>query len=137
MAGKILTSLSDPAPIVYAVLSLTVIRMLPVAIALLGLRFQLATVVFMGWFGPRGLASVVFLIIGLAGLREAGIDAGPFAAAVGWTVLLSIVLHGLSAAPLAARYGRRIASLDVRAPELEDVAGPKPARTSWASGDST
>ena len=135
VAGKILTSLADPAPIVYAVASLTVIRMLPVAIALLGLRFQPTTILFMGWFGPRGLASVVFLVIGLATLSEAGLDPGPLPATVAWTVLLSIIAHGLSATPLAVRYGRHIARLGPAAPELQDGGEPPPARMSWAAGE--
>jgi sodium/hydrogen antiporter len=137
LAGAVLTSLWDPAAIVYALLSLTVIRMVPVAIALLGERYQVLTVLFVGWFGPRGLASVVFLIIGLAGLGEAGVDPGPLPAAVAWTVLLSVILHGLTAGPLAARYGRRMASLEPGAPELEVAAEPRPSRTSWAGTEPT
>ena len=49
--------------VVYAVLSLTIVRMLPVAIALFGTHARPATVAFMGWFGPRGLASIVFAVI--------------------------------------------------------------------------
>ena len=111
LAGRLLTDAWDPVAIVYALLSLTVIRMLPVGIALLGLQFRPATVLFMGWFGPRGLASIVFLIIGIDGLQDSGMVREHFAAAAAWTVLLSVVLHGLSAGPLAARYGRRVAAL--------------------------
>ena len=132
LAGKMLTSLWDPAAIVYAALSLTVIRMVPVAVALLGLRFQRSTVLFIGWFGPRGLASIVFLVIGLAGLDEAGVSPGPLTATVAWTVVLSVILHGLTAGPLARRYGRRVAALDPGAPELEDAVEPRPSRTTWA-----
>ncbi|MCJ7712753.1 MAG: cation:proton antiporter, partial [Chloroflexi bacterium] len=87
VAGRVLTSLWDPAAIVYAVLSLTAIRMVPVAIALLGERYRPLTVAFIGWFGPRGLASIVFLVIGISGLEEAGVDPGPLPAAIVWTVL--------------------------------------------------
>jgi sodium/hydrogen antiporter len=132
VAGKVLTSLWDPAAIAYAVLSLTVIRMVPVAIALLGERYRPLTVLFIGWFGPRGLASIVFLVIGLSGLEEAGVDPGPLTAAIVWTVLLSVILHGLTAAPLAARYGRAMAALGRGAPELEETVEPRPSRTSWA-----
>jgi sodium/hydrogen antiporter len=132
LAGKVLTSLWDPAAIAYALLSLTFIRMVPVAIALLGERYQRLTVLFVGWFGPRGLASVVFLIIALVGLEQAGVASGPLPAAIAWTVLLSVVLHGLTAGPLAARYGRRMAVLEPGAPELEEAPEPEPSRTSWA-----
>ena len=132
LAGQVTTSLWDPSAVLYAVLSLTVIRMVPVAIALLGEHYRPLTVAFIGWFGPRGLASIVFLIIGLDGLHEAGIDAGPLPAVVAWTVMLSVVLHGLSAGPLATRYGRRMASMPPGAPELEETVEPQPSRTSWA-----
>ena len=69
LAGEIAGSLGNVSVIVYGVLSLTVIRMLPVAIALLGARFQPLTVLFIGWFGPRGLASIVFVLIGLESLH--------------------------------------------------------------------
>jgi sodium/hydrogen antiporter len=133
LAGQVVTHLGDVMPIVYAVLSLTIIRMLPVAIALLGERFQPMTMLFVGWFGPRGLASIVFLVIGLEGLEHAGVDSGPLAATVAWTVLLSVVLHGLTARPLAAWYGSRVASLASDAPELHDSTEPRPTRQ-WLTG---
>jgi sodium/hydrogen antiporter len=122
----------DARAIVYAVLSLTLIRMLPVALGLLGSRLRPSTVLFMGWFGPRGLASIVFLIIGLEDLEEAGVRAGPLAAAVAWTVLLSVVLHGVTAGPLAARYGRLAATFPAEAPELVGTEEPSTGRVHWA-----
>ena len=132
VSGRLLSELWDPVAIAYAVVSLTIIRMVPVAIALVGMRFVRPTVLFIGWFGPRGLASIVFLIIGLEGLTEAGVDPGPFGAAVAWTVLLSVVTHGLTAAPFAARYGRLVATLPESAPEREDSIEGRSSRTSWA-----
>jgi NhaP-type Na+/H+ or K+/H+ antiporter len=84
--------------VLYGVLSLTVVRMLPVAVALLGTGLSRATVAFMGWFGPRGLASIV---LGLVYLEQVAGQAEPPAIrlAVMATVLLSIVAHGLSAKP--------------------------------------
>jgi len=131
LAGQLGTSLADPRAIGFAVLSLTVFRMLPVALALLGARFRLSTVLFIGWFGPRGLASIVFLIIGLEGLAEAGVDPGPLSAAVVWTVLLSVVFHGLTAEPLARRYGRRTSEMPADAPELADNIEPARPRLVW------
>ncbi|HEY7011131.1 MAG TPA: cation:proton antiporter, partial [Streptosporangiaceae bacterium] len=91
----------------YAVLSLTVIRMLPVAIALAGSRLGRPAVLFIGWFGPRGLASVVF---GLLVLEDLAPVAGrPAVTVIAFTVLLSVLAHGLSADPLASRYGARLA----------------------------
>jgi NhaP-type Na+/H+ or K+/H+ antiporter len=63
--GELFTHELPAAPIAYALLSLTVIRMVPVAVALIGTHLRPATVAFMGWFGPRGLASVVFTLIAL------------------------------------------------------------------------
>ena len=134
LAGNLLTHLWDPAAIAYAILSLTVIRMVPVAIALAGERFQPLSVLFMGWFGPRGLASIVFLVIGLEGLRGGGVDPGPLAKAVAWTVFLSVIVHGLTAGPLAARYGRRMAGMSSDAPEFQDAAEPHPSRVDVGRG---
>jgi NhaP-type Na+/H+ or K+/H+ antiporter len=90
--------------VAYGLLSVTVVRMLPVALALLGTRQPWQTVAFIGWFGPRGLASVVFLIIVLD-LSPADEATATIFGTVTVTVLLSILLHGLSARPLAAAFG--------------------------------
>ena len=95
----------DLATFGYAVLSLTVVRMLPVALALLGTGLNSRTVVFMGWFGPRGLASIVFALLAIEELGE-GALVERAVAAVALTVLLSVVLHGVTAGPLGRRYVR-------------------------------
>ena len=116
-------------PIVYAVLSLTLIRMVPVALVLWGTHLRPATVAFMGWFGPRGLASVVFTLIALEDLAHASGGTSLVQTAT-WTVLLSVVLHGLSASPLAARYGASMAKAgDI--PELVPAAEPRIACATW------
>ncbi|TLM99094.1 MAG: sodium:proton antiporter, partial [Actinobacteria bacterium] len=91
-------------PIAYAALSLTVIRMVPVALALIGSKTHGSTKLFVGWFGPRGLASVVFLLQAIDALKAAGVDTTMLAATVAWTILGSVVLHGASAAGVAAWY---------------------------------
>jgi NhaP-type Na+/H+ or K+/H+ antiporter len=90
--------------VLYGVLSLTVIRMIPVAVALAGGRLDRAAVAFIGWFGPRGLASVVFALIALEELGEHA--AGSAVTVIAFTVMLSVLAHGLTAEPLARRYGR-------------------------------
>jgi NhaP-type Na+/H+ or K+/H+ antiporter len=102
--------------LLYAVLSLTVIRMLPVAVALWGTGLSRATVLFMGWFGPRGLASIV---LGLAYLEsEVDLPGGEtIRLAVMATVLLSIIAHGVTASPGIALYARSLARLGDDAPE--------------------
>jgi NhaP-type Na+/H+ or K+/H+ antiporter len=108
----------DGAVIVYAILSLTLLRMLPVAIALLGERFDRVSVAFMGWFGPRGLASIVFALLGMEALEAQGVETGPLLPIVATTVAMSVVLHGFSARPLAAWYGRYASGLPAESPEF-------------------
>ena len=93
--------------VLYAVLSLTVFRMVPVALALVGSATDRSTVLFVGWFGPRGLASVVFALLAVEELGTASAVAVEACAVVTLTVLLSVVLHGVSAAPLGRWYARR------------------------------
>ncbi|WP_329146528.1 cation:proton antiporter [Streptomyces sp. NBC_01456] len=90
--------------VLYAVLSLTVIRMVPVALCLAGSGLDARTVLFVGWFGPRGLASVIFGLLAVEELAPAG--AQPVLPVIACTVLLSVLAHGLTSAPLARRYGR-------------------------------
>jgi NhaP-type Na+/H+ or K+/H+ antiporter len=103
----------------YAILSLTVVRMLPVALALTGSGLSRPTVAFVGWFGPRGLASIIFAVIALEDLHA---EADRAVAVIGMTVLLSVLAHGLSAKPLAARYGAAVA--DPTAPTGPQLVHP-------------
>jgi NhaP-type Na+/H+ or K+/H+ antiporter len=121
--GELLTAEPAVRPIAYAVASLTVIRMLPVAVALLGARLRPVTVAFMGWFGPRGLASVVFLLLALEDLEDSRGGALLVSTAT-WTILLSVVLHGVTAVPLATRYGAAIAAAG-SIPENEPAREPR------------
>jgi NhaP-type Na+/H+ or K+/H+ antiporter len=95
----------DLTMLLYAVLSLTVVRVIPVTIALLGTGMDRSTVLFVGWFGPRGLASVVFALLAVEELADGG-QVERAVGAVALTVLLSVVLHGVSAGPLGTRYVR-------------------------------
>ncbi|MFA7761611.1 cation:proton antiporter [Streptomyces sp. NPDC048723] len=88
--------------VVYALLSLTVLRMLPVALALAGTGLRAASVAYIGWFGPRGLASLVF---GLLALEEHLPGGTLLSEVIAVTVGLSILLHGASAPFLGNRYG--------------------------------
>jgi NhaP-type Na+/H+ or K+/H+ antiporter len=89
----------------YALLSLTLIRMVPVFLALAGTNLRIEEKLFMGWFGPRGLASIVF---GVMVLHENLPGGGTMVITVVCTVALSIVAHGISANPLIAALGARI-----------------------------
>jgi NhaP-type Na+/H+ or K+/H+ antiporter len=92
--------------IVYAALSLTVVRMLPIFLALTGTGLKFRSKLFLGWFGPRGLASIVFLVI-VIGHQLPGVHT--LAATVVCTVVLSVALHGITANPLAQALGRWVA----------------------------
>ncbi|MFD3701908.1 cation:proton antiporter [Nocardia sp. NPDC058658] len=112
---------------VIAVGALTLVRIVPVAIAMAGYGWGPPTVLFVGWFGPRGLATVIFALIALEELGNTAVtDHLVDVASV--TVLLSIVAHGFSAAPLAARYGRWAATLPDDAPEKVAVTPPSTRR---------
>jgi len=106
------------AHLLYAILSLTVVRMAPVALALIGTGLSRGTVLFMGWFGPRGLASIV---LGLVYLEQETHQPGEqtIRFAVMTTVLLSIFAHGLSAMAGMELYARNITTLPPTAPEHE------------------
>lgn len=102
--------------LIYAVLSLTAVRMIPVAISLIGTHLSRYTVLFMGWFGPRGLASIV---LGLVYLEQETKSTGEsiIRLVVIVTVFLSIFAHGLSTLPGINLYARKISGLDENAPE--------------------
>ena len=90
--------------LVYALLSLTVVRMLPVAVAMIGSGARPPTLGFLGWFGPRGLASIVFAVIAVDQARLPGVDTVLVTTYL--TIGISVMAHGASAAPLATRYAR-------------------------------
>ena len=113
--------------LLFAVLSLTVFRMVPVAVSLIGTGMQAWSIAFIGWFGPRGLASVVFALLAIEDLDVD--DALRTAiATLAMTVLLSVILHGLTADVFAARYG---AWIDRTRPPTETAAAtePRPRRS--------
>jgi NhaP-type Na+/H+ or K+/H+ antiporter len=87
---------------VYAILSLTVIRMLPVAVSLMGTKLTKFSVAFIGWFGPRGIASVLYLLIVINELGLPGYER--MLSIIVLTVLLSVFLHGVTAVPLSRLY---------------------------------
>jgi NhaP-type Na+/H+ or K+/H+ antiporter len=119
----------------YAALSLTLIRMLPVAISMIGKDLDRASVAFLGWFGPRGLASIILVLVILEEEADlAGFDLLVTVMAV--TVTLSVLAHGITAGPLSERYGKHTEGLDedeaalkethehpVREPGLRTVSG--------------
>jgi len=100
---------------VFALLALTLVRMVPVAISLLGSGLDRFTVGFVGWFGPRGLASVVFGLIAYDTLDPT--NGSRVLSVVTVTIAFSVLAHGVSASPLAARYGAFTAKLSNQQPE--------------------
>ncbi len=114
----------DARVIFYAILSLTVLRMLPIAISLLGSGVGPASYLFMGWFGPRGLASILFALLIVEAEQVPAADTILTVTIV--TVALSALLHGITAAPFARRYGD-IARRAGECAEMQPVA-EMPAR---------
>jgi sodium/hydrogen antiporter len=122
----------------YAVLSLTVVRILPVAIATVGTRARRPTIAFLGWFGPRGLASIVFAVIVVEQSKLPHVQTILLTTYA--TVGLSVLAHGLSAAPLTDRYSRWYRSQGRTKRAMESIpaashrprgpiASPRPATT--------
>jgi NhaP-type Na+/H+ or K+/H+ antiporter len=108
--------------VLYAALSLTVVRMVPVAISLLGLRLQPQTFAFLGWFGPRGIASILYCLLVLEEAQLNGRDL--MFAVIMVTVLISVFAHGLTAVPAAKWYGAHADAMkdEPDMPELVPVA---------------
>jgi NhaP-type Na+/H+ or K+/H+ antiporter len=104
--------------VLYAVLSLTIVRMVPVALAMVRSGARWPTVLFMGWFGPRGLASIVF---GLLVVEEAVPNADLLTRVVACTVAFSVLAHGLSSVPLVAAYRRWYEAHTAVRPEAEEA----------------
>lgn len=121
--------------IIYAVLNLTLIRMLPVAISLIGSKLRLETIMYLGWFGPRGIASILYVY---TVLRAEGIASQEkIFSVVMITIFFSVLAHGLSAVPLTNWYGKRIAQLaqeGLAQAETKDVPGMPTRRATPDSG---
>ena len=117
----------DASIAVYAVLSLTVVRMVPVALCVMRSQLDRPTMLFVSWFGPRGLASVVFALLAIEELGETSPSADRAVATVALTVLLSVLLHGITAAPGARHYVHR-EEQDVDARSSRSTIGTPPSR---------
>jgi NhaP-type Na+/H+ or K+/H+ antiporter len=132
-AAMLRPSLSSPDLLrcfLYAVLSLTVVRLVPVCLALYRTHLGTATVAFVGWFGPRGLASVIFALLAF---DQLGQRAGLVLTVVSITVGLSILLHGFSANPLIARFGTHARGREPDHPLLQVTEVPAARRTFGSS----
>jgi NhaP-type Na+/H+ or K+/H+ antiporter len=114
--------------VVFALLALTLLRGVPVGLALAGTGLDRVTVAFIGWFGPRGLASVVFGLLAVDALEPS--QSKVVLAAVTLTVALSVLLHGVTASPLATRYGAYAAArFSSGHPVLGSASGAAPIAT--------
>ena len=97
---------ADASCYIYAALSLTVIRMIPTALSLIGLKLKASTVMFLAWFGPRGLASLLFALLVIG---EFNLPHGERILTISvLTVMFSMVAHGISAVPGARLYAALI-----------------------------
>ena len=88
----------------YALASLTLLRMVPVAISMIGAKLDWKSIAFIGWFGPRGIASVLYLLMAVAAIGFTGNER--IVSVIVLTVAISVFAHGISAGPLSNRYGR-------------------------------
>ncbi len=105
--------------LLYSLLSLTLVRMIPVSISMLGSHVRFHTRLFLGWFGPRGLASIVFGLLVLENSAEPS-SSQPLFDVVAWTVLLSIVLHGLTAQPFARALADELNAMEDEHPDMPE-----------------
>jgi NhaP-type Na+/H+ or K+/H+ antiporter len=118
LLGPQLATMTPPI-VVFAVLALTFVRMVPVAISLIGARLGRPTVLFVGWFGPRGLASIVFTVL----IIDEALPGVPLITTlVAATVALSIVAHGVTSAWAARRYGAWFDAAARRDPSIREAA---------------
>src|SRR3954453_12133728 len=121
------------AVVLYALVSLTLVRLVPVGLALLGAGARPPAVAFLGWFGPRGLASIVFAVILVEDAKLA--HESVLLNTIFLTVALSVLLHGVSATPLARRYAAWFAAHPRHAvPAFEVVPAPQQRPHRWAAG---
>jgi NhaP-type Na+/H+ or K+/H+ antiporter len=131
--GGILLERALPAigirEIVFALLALTVIRMVPVAISMIGSRLELRTITYLGWFGPRGLASIIF---GALVVEEAVIGyTNTIVLVMITTVALSILLHGATAYFGSNSYADWYDAMEQVEPDMMesvDIANPRVRR---------
>jgi NhaP-type Na+/H+ or K+/H+ antiporter len=100
----------SPSIVLYAIISLSLVRIVPVAIGFINAKVQPITTLFIGWFGPRGIASILYIFIVLESESLPGLEL--IYAVVMVTVLFSIFAHGITAAPAAKRYGEHIKGLE-------------------------
>lgn len=115
--------------VIYAIATLTVLRMLPVRLSLIGTGVKPVTSAFLGWFGPRGLASVLFVLLIL---EDMGLDReSPIFSVVMLTVGMSVVLHGVTAGPAARRYGmlsQRMGECEENRPVSDEPFSQRPGQ---------
>ena len=118
-AGFVLTAFEDLdwRIALYAAASLTVVRMVPVALALLGSGQGRMTAAFIGWFGPRGLASVVFALLAVEALGHTDSRVEVTINTIAVTIVFSIIAHGVTARPLATRYVAALHRTEHRTPD--------------------
>lgn len=115
---------------VYALLSLGVLRMVGVALSVVGLGLRVDTILFLGWFGPRGVASLLYGLLMLQRHSLQTSTSNTLFNIMVITVLISIFAHGLTAYPGSYWYGHRMAEASPESPELKPV-GEMPTRVSW------
>jgi len=93
--------------------------MLPVSLSLLGAKLKAQSHLFLGWFGPRGLASILFALLMVEEFDTPTTDL--IFSVILATVFFSIFLHGMTASPFAAAYGQFISKKESDIHEKTEV----------------
>jgi sodium/hydrogen antiporter len=127
----------DLGVILFAILALTAVRMVPVAVSLVGTHLAPSTVAFVGWFGPRGLASIVLALVAIGDGEGEPAFSAVVVSAVALTVTLSVLAHGLSAGPAVRLYQRSVGRLPPDAPEGAVAAELRTRRQALTSATTT
>jgi NhaP-type Na+/H+ or K+/H+ antiporter len=109
---------ADARAVVFAIIALTLVRIVPVAISMIGSGLRTDTVLVMGWLGPRGLPSVILMLVAFEALHEAEHEANTMVTMVGWAITLSLLFHALTGELVTRWYARRLETAAPGAPEL-------------------
>ena len=113
--------------ILYVALALALVRMVPVALSLLGARLRPGSILYLGWFGPRGVASILYLLLAVERFME-GMGEGILFDAAVLTVLLSVFLHGFTARPGSRAYARYLEAAETETMEEMIAVEAMPSR---------
>ena len=109
---------ADARAVVFAIVALTLVRMIPVALSLVGSGLRPDTVLVIGWLGPRGLPSIILMLVAYEALHGAEPQASTLTTVVSWAIVMSLLLHALTGPVLTRWYARRLETAPPDTPEM-------------------